>query len=177
MIGEIGQHSQAWAGTLRNLAQVPFLSLKELSLDIDGQEDDLVFTPHYGFRFNFMSESVDWIHALWASVKNLDRLGITYSCYIGSFNNESYQPRGLLVPLGYKVGKWVPMSTAVVRVEQELWDYLAPEMLKQYGTQGHDGATLRSRRIIQCDDEEDGSPSWFDNNSWEDEGTQRKNLM
>ena len=176
--GEFGRNTQTWANCLHCLGKYSEVKLLELSVDIEGQEDDLQFMRKKGFHFEMTSRSLSWISALSESIWDLDRLGVTYRCNMMTFCREAYHSNGMWISNATVAGRWVPVDAAVEKLNQELWDYLAPIMLKQYGVQKHGHENLQSRRIETTVEGTDGvlRVHKWDHFVEEDDETQRRYL-
>lgn len=126
-----------WTQAVSDLGKFEDLRLKRLTVDIEGQCNDLHLADG---TFNLESPTTRWISALRESFSNLDMLGINYICSNCTCNifatNMDY----------------VDLTD---HYEEILWDVLAPHMLKRYDD-NHDGITLQHRRIPFIGSETDG---------------------
>lgn len=135
-----GHGYKNWIRAFSQLAKRPILNINKLVLDIEGHEDDLTFSAEHGFNLKLGHPTYQytsrWVHFICTAFKDLDMLGLTYRCDMDSFSYPSYNTNG-----------WVPIDEAIDKVEGQMWDWLAPRMLKQSGDKGHNEATLLHRRV------------------------------
>lgn len=124
----------SWVLELSKLARFQALQLKQVVIHVDGQCRDL---NSMSGVLDLESPTTKWIPTLYGNINNLNKLGIHYTCSICS----SLQLADI---------------NARNQVEDELWNILAPKMLKRLGDE-HDGAALQHRRIREFDPSDDDS--------------------
>lgn len=118
-----------WVWAVSDLAQFEDLHLKRLVVDVEGRCCEIHFadgTP------NLESPSTRWIPALREQITGLDMLGINYACS---------QCTCIECSRGHAT------SDTIDDVEEDLWNMLAPHMLKKVDD-NHYGSTLQHRRIL-----------------------------
>lgn len=129
------------------------MNIKELFIEIDGQENDLSFSERDGCSFNMKSKTTRWLETLATTFSNPDKFGLVYHCYLDSFALLPYYKNGVL----RKGAGWLPTNAAVEGIEDKLWNHLAPRMLRKDGRTGDGGVVLRHRRIY-CNARQDDWP-------------------
>ena len=87
----------------------------------------------YPWKLKLDTKLQRWVHEMARNITNLDMLGVTLD----------FMTMGGLTP--------IEMVKENSRTEKQLWEFLAPKMLKKVEDEAHDAQSLLKRRI--CDEE------------------------
>ena len=118
----------AWAQAFSALPQFPGLVIKELDICINDEE------MRYAFSLKLHTKIMQWVHTLGENITSLERLGIhiDYTCVDSPWDED---------------------VAAEGKMQEELWAFLAPKMLKTLHDEPHDMESLKKRRIYDTRDE------------------------
>lgn len=122
---------EGWARTFAELPRFGPLNLRKLTMRI--------YDPDccYAWKLKLNTKKQRWVHEMAKNITNLDMLGVTFDFSI--------------------MGEMTPNENAREdsRTAEQLWEFLAPKMLKKIGHEPHDARSLLKRRIRDDLDEED----------------------
>lgn len=116
--------SATWNTTCSTLAKLPHLNVKKLFVEVDDKRAKLLRDG-----MSLRSRTMLWLHKL-GKLENLEKLGVSYDC-------GDWQPHGRRFDIREEVDS---------QTEQELWQFLAPKMLKMEADD-HGSDALQRRRI------------------------------
>ncbi len=113
--------ARQWAGarTFAKLPKTKALNLQKLTVNISD--------PYHlcASKLNLDAKLRRWVHEMAKYIKNLDMFGVTVTRAIGKDQVREASP-----------------------IEEELWDLLAPKMLRKVRDEPHDAKSLLKRRIL-----------------------------
>lgn len=112
-----------WSQSFAELARLPYLSLEKVSLVLD---DYHVSYYEQGLKPHLHRPELKWLHHM-SNISSLHILGVQYI-------SESYYDE-------------YPDSLASGFVGDELWEFLAPKMLKNVDGEDHNAMGLQHRRL------------------------------
>ena len=122
---------EGWARTFAELPKFGPLNLQKLTM--------CIYDPNccYAWKLKLDTKKQRWVHEMAKNITNLDMLGVTFDFSI----MEEMTPN--------------ENAREDSRTEEQLWEFLAPKMLKKVGDEPHDARSLLKRRIRDDLDEED----------------------
>jgi hypothetical protein len=105
-----------WKRVFASLAKLPHLSLKNVCIWIKDESSKM-----YVDDLELGTKHMKWLHQL-SKINNLDKLGVAYT--YGQWDREGGDPFQFYYVQG------APREERNSQTEQELWEFLAPKMLK-----------------------------------------------
>ena len=118
-----------WNTAFSTLVKLPHVNVKKLYVKVDDRRAQLLKDG-----INLRSRSMLWLHKL-SKIENLDMLGVGYD--VGEWRTSPSFP-------GWSVSE--DKEEVNTQTEQELWQFLAPKMLKKEADD-HSPYALQKRRL------------------------------
>lgn len=121
------RRQEGWARMFAELVKFPALNLQKLEVRVHNSE------YYYSWKLKLDTKRQRWVHEMARNITNLDMLGV----------NLDFRLMGEMAE--------DEMVKENSRTEKQLWEFLAPKMLKKVEDEPHDAQSLLKRRI--CDEE------------------------